>query len=163
MVCLLGALICYSSQNIFLYAMSSQVNDISSNYRRKVTVAIASIIVHRFTEQKPPLTAIEITELTDIPPRLTNDIIDELTRAGIIVRVITDEKNETYGYQPAIESSIITLGLLYDKLDNSGHHDFIPNFNSRFNNVIIAVDTASDASTTITNSTRLNDIRISFK
>lgn len=163
MVCLLGALICYSSQNIFLYAMSSQVNDISSNYRRKVTVAIASIIVHRFTEQKPPLTAIEITELTDIPPRLTNDIIDELTRAGIIVRVITDEKNETYGYQPAIESSIITLGLLYDKLDNSGHHDFIPNFNTRFNNVIIAVDTASDASTTITNSTRLNDIRISFK
>jgi membrane protein len=162
MVVLCGALVCYSSQNIFLYAMSSQVNDISTNYRRKVTVAIATIIVKQFTAQRPALTALEITERTDIPPRLTNDIIDDLTRAGIIVRVVTDEKHETYGYQPALETSKITLGLLYNKLDNSGHSEFIPDFATRFTNAIAKVDAAGEASSKVAETTLLKDLEINL-
>jgi membrane protein len=160
MVVLCGALVCYSSQNIFLYAMSSQVNDISTNYRRKVTVAIATVIVHRFVEQKPAMTSLEITELTEIPPRLTNDIIDDLTRAGIIVRVVTDEKHELYGYQPALETSKLTLGVLNDKLDNSGHSEFIPDFAKRFTNAIDKVNAGDRALNEIAETTLLKDLKI---
>jgi membrane protein len=162
MVVLCGALVCYSSQNIFLYAMSSQVNDISTNYRRKVTVAIATVIVHRFVEQKPAMTSLEITELTEIPPRLTNDIIDDLTRAGIIVRVVTDEKHELYGYQPALETSKLTLGVLYDKLDNSGHSEFIPDFAKRFTNAIDKVNAGDRALNEIAETTLLKDLKINL-
>jgi membrane protein len=140
--------------------MSSQVNDISTNYRRKVTVAIATVIVHRFVEQKPAMTSLEITELTEIPPRLTNDIIDDLTRAGIIVRVVTDEKHELYGYQPALETSKLTLGVLYDKLDNSGHSEFIPDFAKRFTNAIDKVNAGDRALNEIAETTLLKDLKI---
>lgn len=160
MVCLCGALICYSSQNIFLYAMSSQVSEISNNYRRKVTVAIATIIVQRFVAQKTALTGLQITERTEIPPQLTNDIIDDLTRAGIIVRVITDEKKEIYGYQPALETSKLTLGYLFSKLDFSGHSNFVPEFSERFKSIIKSVDEACIASDNVADKILLKDINI---
>jgi membrane protein len=160
MVCLCGALVCYSSQNIFLYAMSSQVSDISSNYRRKVTVAIAAVIVQRFVGQKPALTAIEITEGYGIPPRLTTDIIDDLVRAGIIVRVVTDEKKETYGFQPALEPSKITLEELSKRLDSSGCSDFIPDFAEQFGEAINIVDTTNDAANKVAASTLIKDLKI---
>jgi membrane protein len=160
MVCLCGALVCYSSQNIFLYAMSSQVSDISSNYRRKVTVAIAAIIVQRFVAQKTALTSIEITEGYGIPPRLTNDVIDDLVRAGIIVRVVTNEKAETYGFQPALEPSKITLKELFKRVDSNGCSNFIPDFAEQFNHAIKLVDNASEASDKIAETTLIKDIKI---
>lgn len=160
MVILCGALVCYSSQNIFLYAMSSQVRDISSNYRRKVTVAIASIIVQRFVAQKPALTAVEITETYGIPPRLTTDIINDLTTAGVIVRVVTNEKKETYGYQPALEPSKITLEELFKRVDGSGCSDFIPDFADQFGAAIKVVDGTNAAADKIAATTLLTDIKI---
>jgi ribosomal protein S25 len=140
--------------------MSSQVSEISNNYRRKVTVAIATIIVQRFVAQKTALTGLQITERTEIPPQLTNDIIDDLTRAGIIVRVITDEKKEIYGYQPALETSKLTLGYLFSKLDFSGHSNFVPEFSERFKNIIKSVDEACIASDNVADNILLKDINI---
>ncbi len=160
MVCLCGALVCYSSQNIFLYAMSSQVNDISSDYRRKVTVAVAAIIVRRFVAQKPSLTAIEIIDSAGIPPRLTTDVLDDLVRAGIIVRVVTDEKTETYGYQPAIEPAKITLELLFNRLDSIGCSNFIPDFAEQFGDAVKVVDVANDASGKVAANTLIQNLKI---
>lgn len=161
MVTLSGALICYSSQNIFLYAMSTQTGDISSLYRSKVIIAIMSILTRRFVKNEKPLTAFEITEATEIPPRLVTDALDSLVNAGLVARVVLDGKNETIGYQPAMEPSQITLGLIRRRLDTMGSHGFIPRFNSRFADVVKVVDKMRDAELDFGDKICITDINFS--
>lgn len=139
MIVLCGALICYSSQNIFLYAFSTQVKDISHAYSRKVTMAVATLIVQRFQASQPPLTRHEITAMTDIPPKLLTYVLGNLMRAGIINRVAVDLKKELYGYQPAVDPSILTVGYVRRSLNNLGRDNFIPDFNLRFKDVVTTV------------------------
>ena len=50
-----GAVICYSSQNVFAFSLDREVSTISSRYRWTVTIAISAIITRRFLEgERPP-------------------------------------------------------------------------------------------------------------
>lgn len=143
MAVLCGALICYSSQSVFLYAFSTQVSEITPRYRRMVAYAVITLIVRRFTAGLKPLSGAQITAATDIPPRLLSDIIDELTRAGLINRVVLDDKQEVYGYQPAVDPDMLSLGMVRRSLDNLGRADFIPLFAERFgpvNDVLVKIN-----------------------
>lgn len=140
MVVLCGALICYSSQNIFLFAFSTQVSDISLRYRRRVTLAVATLIVQRFQKMKTPPTQTEITHHADIPPRLLSDIIDDLIKAEIIVVTVLDNKREIHGYVPACNVDKLTLSYVWNKLDILGRQDFIPRFDKHFESVVRLCD-----------------------
>ena len=159
-ITLSGALVCYSSQNIFMYALTSQVNAISPAYRHKVTIAVMTLIVQRFIAQKPPLTSLEITELTDVPPRLVSSVLERLTEAGLINRVIDNPKVEVYGYQPAIEPRLITLGMVRKRLSRMGSDKFIPGFDGRFKDVDEAVDATDEKAYAYGDTILLADIKI---
>ena len=139
-----GALICYSSQNIFMYAFSTQVSNISHSYLRKVEIAVATIIVERFVKSQIPLTRHQLAVLTEIPPRLLSDVLDHLMRAGIINRMVLDIRKESYGYQPAVEPSLLTVGYVRSRLNNLGKDNFIPRFDDRFGSVVKAMDSLSE-------------------
>ena len=139
-----GALICYSSQNIFMYAFSTQVSNISHSYLRKVEIAVATIIVERFVKSQIPLTRHQLAALTEIPPRLLSDVLDHLMRAGIINRMVLDIRKESYGYQPAVEPSLLTVGYVRSRLNNLGKDNFIPRFDDRFGSVVKAMDSLSE-------------------
>lgn len=141
---LCGALICYSSQSVFLYQFSAQINEITPRYRRKVAYAVATLTVRRFVAALPPLTGAQITALTQIPPRLLSDVLDELTRAGIINCVLVDEKHEVYGYQPAVDTRLLSVGYVRRSLDNLGRAGFIPSFNERFESMNLLLDKIND-------------------
>lgn len=141
MAVIIGALICYSSQNIFLFAFSAQISDISVSYRRKVTVAVAAIIVRRFVQGRPPVSEPQLVAETDIPPRLLSDVLDVLGRIKVINRVALDSKNEIFGFQPALEPSQITVGMLLRRIECLGRGGFIPHFSDKFPGILQAVNT----------------------
>lgn len=152
MVTISGALVCYSSQNIFLYALSSQVNNISPLYRYKVTIAVLATIVRRFDAppdggDAKPFTQFELGTHTGIPIRLVSHSLQKLMAAGLVNRVALDTGSQEYRYQPAIDPQAMTLGMVRRRLQTLGDDDFIPRFSKRFRTVIGAVtkiDNAAD-------------------
>lgn len=135
-----GALICYASQNIFLYSFSDKISDISRDYYEKVTIAITAIIAQRFVKGMPPITDQELMSAYGIPSRLVTTITSKLCEGGILSVVVIDEKHNIFGYQPAIDPSKLSINHLRIQLNRMGHHDFIPNFNALFPGVIKVID-----------------------
>lgn len=144
-IILSGALICYASQNIFQYSFSDQISTISRSYSDKVTVAIAAVIVQRFVAKQPPVKQYEIIEKYGIPSRLVSNVLNLLIDAGIVSRVVLDNKGETFGYQPAVEPSELTIGYMRQQIRHLGASGFIPNFDANFPGVVSVIDSINES------------------
>ncbi len=131
-ITLAGAVICYSSQNIFQFNFANESSKVSLAYRRRVVLAVAAVVVRRFDLQQTPPSASDLIHSYGFPARLAGDAIDRLTTCGIISQVVIDEKREVFGYQPAIAPDALTVGLVWKRLDNMGAHDFVADFDKRF-------------------------------
>lgn len=131
-VCLSGAIICFSYQNIFRYTFSKQINDISPDYRRRVTIAVAALVMQSFEKGTEVPTQQSIVRRYGIPVRLVSEILELLMETHIVNKVVIDAKNEVYGYSPAVEPTNFTIGNLVERLDNYGSEGFIPGFNDSF-------------------------------
>jgi membrane protein len=144
-ITLAGAVLCYSSQNIFQFSFTSEVTYISLSYRRKVSLAIMGVIVKRFRNNEPPLYPGDFVIKYNIPPRLVESVVDNLADAGLVSRVLTGEHNEVSALQPAVDISTLTVGEVIKRLDEFGTSDFIPSFDTRFASI-------NNLSTSITDS-----------
>jgi len=159
-VCLAGAVICYSSQNIFSFSMEREVSTISVRYRSKIIMAISTIAVKRFAAGLRPLSPHELTDYYEIPTRLVTEITDRLCTAGVLSRVIIDDKKEIYGFQPAISPDAMTAGEVARRLESLGTRNFIPDFDKNFSGVSSAMMKIADALSDIASDVRLVDIDI---
>lgn len=159
-ICLCGAVLCYSSQNIFRFSFSADINSISYDYREKVTVAITAVIVQSFTRQIAVPTRDNISKEYGIPARLVGDIIEKLLSAGIINRVVINAKEETYGYTPAVDPSVITVEYVVNRLRSLGRSEFIPHFKESFSGVNKVMTAIAEEERTPVWSTRLSELKI---
>lgn len=139
-ITLAGAVLCYSSQNIFQFSFTNDINTMSLDYRRKVAVAILAVIIKRFENQKSPLTATDFAAIYHMPSRLVSTLIHEMTEAGLISVVITGNDTDEHSYQPAIDINMISLGYVLNKLNSYGSHNFIPDFDEKFKGIIPIYD-----------------------
>ena len=119
-ICLFGAELCYTSQNLEDYAFRAVTEDISHRYRLMLSVMLGSLICKRFEEGGRPYTALELKLETGIPVRIVNDLLYDLTRMHIIIEVTGDEKGEISCFQPAEPTSRLSVGLLIDRLESQG-------------------------------------------
>lgn len=138
MICLAGAVLCYSSQNIFQFNFSNNLDKISSDYRRKISVVLATAVVKHFLRHESPVTVVDFAKYFYIPSRLTSELLDELVEVGLLSRVVLTE--DSIGYQPAIPPSDFSLGLLLRRLGHRGTSGFIPEFDSRFSPLMAVSD-----------------------
>jgi len=69
-------------------------------------------------------------------------------------------KRKKYTVISALETSKLTLGYLFSKLDFSGHSNFVPEFSERFKSIIKSVDEACIASDNVAEKILLKDINI---
>lgn len=132
MITLAGAVVCYSSENIFSFSFDEEIRNMAPLYRRKAYVAVAAIVTQRFGTEHPAATSLEIIEKYDIPARLVNDICNHLVQAGIFAQVILDSKKGILGYQLSQLPEKMTVGYLLERLDTMGLHGFIPSFKDHF-------------------------------
>lgn len=132
MIVLAGAVICYSSQNVFAYSLNKEVSTISPNYRNKATIAVAAVMARRFVDGQPAVTARDLMGDYDLPAQLVTNITDRLCAAGILSRVMIDGHKDEYGFQLAVDPSKFTVAELFRANYGLGSHNFIPDFSLNF-------------------------------
>lgn len=135
-ICLSGAVLCYSSQNIVRFSFFNDIREISPAYRRKMSIALMGIVARQMYEQRRALTQEELSHKYNIPIRLVAEIVNELVEAGLVSRVLIDEKHETFGLQPAVDVHQLTLGMMMRRLDQYGTSGFVDEFDERFPELI---------------------------
>lgn len=159
-ITLAGAVLCYSSQNIFHFSFDNQIAHISMDYRRKITLAILTVIARRFAQKKPPLTNHDFAVSYNIPSRMAADVTSQLVECGLLSVVLTGDNGEEHGFQPAVPTESLTLGYALDKIARKGIDNFIPDFNTRFSQLINVVDGIDRTTYEQADKIRLADLEI---
>ncbi|HJD91730.1 MULTISPECIES: YihY/virulence factor BrkB family protein [Bacteroides] len=123
-ICLFGVQLTYTSQNIRFFSFDRDTRNVSRRYRDFISLLIMSLICKRFEQQDKPYTADEISSKHRIPIRLVNRTLSELQEIKMIHEVLTGEKEPEIGYQPSIDLSQLSVGLLLERIDQFGSEDF---------------------------------------
>ena len=131
-ICLAGAVICYSSQNVFAFSLDREVASISPSYRAKAILAISAVVTRRFIAEQGPATDRDLMDAYELPARMVTNVTDLLCRASILARVILPGTKDSYGYQLAIDPSALTVGMLARRIDATGTSGFVPAFDTNF-------------------------------
>ncbi len=159
-ITLSGAVLCYSSQNIFRFSFDKEVETMSPVYRGKVIVGMAAVVAQRFSRGEDAATGRLFVEAYKLPARLVSDVLDLLLRAGLISKIVIDEKKEMFGYQPAVALDILTLEYLTDRINSLGAKGFIPDFDEYFPGVDSSFEKIDSAIRKETSGLRLDAIDI---
>lgn len=144
-ICLAGAVVCYSSQNVFAFSLDREVASISIAYRSKAILAICTIVTRRFIDEKGPATARDLMEAYELPAKLVTDITELLCRAGIFSRVVLPDNKDVYGYQLALDPAVLTVGMLARRINATGASAFVPDFDKNFPGVNTAVNSLEES------------------
>ena len=119
-ICLFGVELCYTNQNMDELSFRLQVADISPRYRRLLAIILMSRVCQRFADGKRPYTALDLRRLTNIPIRITQDLLYMLVRAGLLSENSADGKDQEPTYQPAMTLQKLTVGAMVERLDSMG-------------------------------------------
>ena len=152
LITLAGALVCSAAQNISMFTYRRQTNNISDNYRLKVTLAVLTIIIKRFADAKEPITPHEAANTYGIPSPLVSAILTRLTACGLIVRIAPGQATELpdeLPVQPAMSINHYSLSFVIERLRNHGDKDFIPDFSKEFPGVTAVCDDIDNRLTTM--------------
>jgi len=160
LITLIGAILCYASQNTFALSFIGQVDSISPNYRRKVTIVVMTLICRRFYDRKPPMNVTELARTYALPARLVKDIATLLVNVRVLDYVTTDATEGEQPLQPAVPVETLTVGDVMGLIDNYGTSGFIPLFDKRFAAVNKIAQGFDCEFSTITDKTRFIDIPV---
>ena len=119
-ICLFGAELCYTNQNLDYYDYDANTGEISHRYKILLSAVLMSRICRRFANGQKPYSALELREETSIPIRFVNDLLFDLIDAGLLLEVTGDEKGEISHYLPAEDIKNLTYGALVDRLESRG-------------------------------------------
>lgn len=119
-ICLFGAELCYTNQNLDYYDYDAHTEEISHRYRIMLSALLLNRICQRFATGLKPYSALELRKETTIPIRFVNDLLYDMTEAGLLVEVTSDEKGETSHFMPAEDLKNMTVGTMIDRLESVG-------------------------------------------
>ncbi|MCI9607908.1 MAG: YihY family inner membrane protein [Muribaculaceae bacterium] len=129
---LIGALLCYASQNAAQYNFHIDVEKISMDYNRKVTLAVMALIAKRFAQGKEPLTASILSKKYQLPASLVTKIVLRLRDAKLVNFLEHPGDFGEHPLQPALDVSSLTCGEIIRRLQTLGSSGFIPDFETNF-------------------------------
>jgi membrane protein len=143
LIVLFGAEIAFAYQNVENYEYESDILNISSHYKKVLSLLIAQQIVKNFTTEQPAMTANEISHKLDIPVRLVREIIYELSEAKILSETVTKNIKEL-AYQPAQDPSRLSVSYIIKSLDKRGIDTLPVNCTDELKNISAIIDTFSN-------------------
>ena len=119
-ICLFGAELTYTSQNLDYYDYDAHTADISHRYRIMLSAILMSRICRRFVDGKRPYTADELRVETGIPIRIVNDLLFQLIEANLLIEVSSDEKGGFSQFIPAEHLDNLSVGVMIGRLEAQG-------------------------------------------
>ncbi len=139
LICLFGAVLSYSLQNVVNFNFEKEINNISRRYADYILLVVATVVVHRFRDALPPLTKNQISTRHAIPIQLVEHSIDKLEQMGIVSQTPSGEERVP-AYQPAMDINRLTVGSLMRTVDRYGKEGFItdlqPTFSAEWNALV---------------------------
>ena len=118
----LWAELTYAGQNIRSFSFDKDTRNISRRYCDFVAIMLMSLITKRFARGERPYTAEDLSEVCQIPIRLTQQMLYELQEVELLHEVVTDE--EYIAYQPSLDINQLSIAVLLDRLYTHGSEDF---------------------------------------
>ena len=119
-ICLFGAELTYTSQNLDYYDYDAKTDDISHRYQMMLSALLMSLICRSYADGRKPYTAGRLSKVTGIPIRIVNELLYRLMEARLLIEISPDEKGEFSRYVPAESLSNMTLGTMIDRLEAQG-------------------------------------------
>jgi len=81
-IVLFGAELAFANQNVDHYELESDIVNISTRYRRVISLLLANLVVKNFIAGNPPMTSTQIAGKLDMPVRLARLIIFDFTETN---------------------------------------------------------------------------------
>jgi len=118
-IVLFGAEISFSYQYADTYEFEPDRRQISSAFKKLLSLQIAHLVISTFSKGEMPLTASKISRVLEIPIRLVQQLLDELVESGIF-SIAEIKGNKELAYQPARDINIITINSIIKTLEQKG-------------------------------------------
>lgn len=118
-IVLLGAELSFANQNVSRYEFESEALHISNYQKRALILMMMNTIIRNFAVGGKPLSAETIGKNLKVPVRLSRDILQDLTNAGLVSIVFENEEKE-HLYQPALDINQLTVSFVLSRLDKRG-------------------------------------------
>lgn len=119
-ICLFGAELCYTSQNLVYYDYDVATSGIAHRYRIYLCALLMSIVCKRFAAGKKAFTALELSKQSNVPIRVVVDLVYKLIDARMLVEITSDEKGASSSFMPAEAIDNLSLGIMIDRLESQG-------------------------------------------
>jgi membrane protein len=119
MIVLFGAEIAYANEHYETYGFHPDYLQISVSAKKLLMLRIFHLLTKRFSRGEKPLTAKEISSTLEIPLRLVQTILQELSEVGLVIETARGTKSEV-AYQPARTIENITLKIALDEYEKYG-------------------------------------------
>lgn len=139
LITLAGALICSSSQNIYLFSFEKQTKNISADYKLRVSLSVLTIILKRFKAGTSPISQQSLTTEYFIPPKLSDLTVKYLLDCGLILRAVATSEVPTQNTTPLVPAMSLDhykLGNIINILENHGEKNFIPEIDIHFSHLM---------------------------
>lgn len=121
-IVLFGAELAFAHQNVDTYEFEPDCANISSHFKRLLSLRIVNLLIKQFLRGERGWDAAQISHNLEIPIRLVQQIIFELTSSGILSEVKYNENGDV-GYQPARDPDTMTIKYVIDALEQEGSND----------------------------------------
>lgn len=122
MICLFGAELSYVNQNLENYNYANDISRLSRRYHDFLLIMLLSKICKRFEKGMIPYTAHGLSAEHQMPIRLVNDLLFELTEMKLLLEVNEDRTKPVY-FTPAEDINRLTVGYVMGKLDRNGREN----------------------------------------
>ena len=117
-ICLFGVELCYTNQNMDDFV--PYTSKLSHRYKLLLSGVLMTDICRRFADGLRPYTALELKKKTNIPIRITQDLLYNLVKVGLLSENSAEGKDAEPTYQPALSLAKISLGAIVERLDSLG-------------------------------------------
>jgi membrane protein len=128
MIVLFGAEIAHAGEHYETYGFHPDYSRISVSAKKLLTLRIFHLLTKRFSLGEKPMTVRQIARAVEIPVRLVESLLQELSEVGLVGEMVKGETSEV-GFQPGRTIETITLKFVLDEYEKYGVTE-IPDYRS---------------------------------
>ena len=121
-ICLFGAELSYTNQNLEDFSFMSNVESMSGRDRFVLSAVLLGSLCSRLDEGGRPYTALDLKNATGIPVRVVTALLRGMVKVGLVNESITVGDASAMVYQPALSPEKLNMGVLAERLNDAGEH-----------------------------------------
>ena len=117
-ICLFGAELTYTSQNLEEFAFLANPNDLSQKSKMKYCALLMHHICNNFKNDQQHLTALQLKQETGIPIRIVKELLNLLVDIRLLSVSASEGDDVEQSYQPHSSLEYCNMGKLIETLEN---------------------------------------------